>query len=103
MICTELTLIEKQVVKDKIGVETEVETLIEVPIIRVTDVYSNEFYEANKQGFKPSLRVVISSLNYNGEDELIYKDTRYSIIRFQEKGDELILVCERKSKDVRKN
>lgn len=103
MICTELTLIEKLIVQDNIGVEKEVETLIEIPIIRVEDVYANEFYEANKQGFKPSLRVVISILNYNGEDEIIYNNVRYSIIRTQEKGDELILVCERKLKNVKKS
>ena len=102
MICTELTLIEKKIVQDNIGVEKKIETLIVIPIIRVADVYANEFYEANKQGFKPSLRVVISIFNYNGEDEIIYNNIRYSIIRTQEKGDELILVCERKSKNVKK-
>ena len=104
MICTELTLIRKNIVQDKIGVEKEEETLSEpIPIMKIEDVYANEFYEANEQGFKPSLRLKISMLNYNEEEELIYKNVRYSIIRKQEQGDELVLICERKLKNVKKN
>ena len=73
----------------------------EIPIIDEEDVYANEYYQANQQGYKPSLRLVISVLNYNNEDELIYMNTKYSIIRSQKKNqDELILVCERKIKNV---
>lgn len=73
----------------------------EIPIIDEEDVYANEYYQANQQGYKPSLRLIISVLNYNNEDELIYMNTKYSIIRSQKKNqDELILVCERKIKNV---
>ena len=73
----------------------------EIPIIKVEDVYAKEFYEANEQGYKPSLRLRISALNYNNECELIYMNNTYSIIRVQEvTADELILVCERKKKNV---
>ena len=93
-------LLSTQITSNSIGVEEEVQTQIEIPIIKVEDVYANEFYEANEQGFKPSLRLMISTLNYNNESELIYMDTTYSIIRTQEQADELILVCERKVKNV---
>lgn len=94
-------LLSTQITTDNIGVEKEVQTQIEIPIIKVEDVYANEFYEANEQGFKPTLRLKISTLNYNGEPELIYMGTTYSIIRTQEpEADELILVCERKVKNV---
>ena len=69
---------------DNIGVQKEVTTEVEVPIIKVEEVYANEFYEANEQGFKPTLRLRISSLNYNNEKELIYMDVTYSIIRATE-------------------
>ncbi len=73
----------------------------EIPIIDEEDIYANEYYQANQQGYKPSLRLIISVLNYNNEDELIYMNTKYSIIRSQKKNqDELILVCERKIKNV---
>lgn len=74
---------------------------IEIPIIKVEEIYANEFYEANEQGFKPTLRLHISSLNYNNEQELIYMGITYSIIRVSEPyADEIVLVCERKVKNV---
>jgi len=95
------TLLSTSIQSNSIGVEKEVQTQVECPIIKVEDVYANEFYEANEQGFKPTLRLRISTLNYNGEPELIYMGTTYSIIRTQgPKADELILVCERKVKNV---
>lgn len=73
----------------------------EIPIIDEESVYANEFYQGNELGYKPSLRLIISILNYQNESELIYMNTEYSIIRTQKKNeDELILVCERKIKNV---
>ena len=87
--------------EDSIGVQKEVTTEIEIPIIKVEEIYANEFYEANEQGFKPTLRLRISALNYNNEKELIYMGTTYSIIRPSEPyADEVVLVCERKVKNV---
>ena len=94
------TLLSTSIQPNEIGVEKEVTTQIECPIIKVEDVYADEFYEANEQGFKPTLRLRISTLNYNNEKELIYMGTTYSIIRTQEQVDETILVCERKVKNV---
>lgn len=94
-------LLSTQIVEDSIGVQQEKSVEIDIPIIKVEDIYANEFYSANEQGFKPSLRLRISSLNYNNEQELIYMGTKYSIIRVQEPlADEIILVCERKIKNV---
>ena len=86
---------------DDIGVQKEVQTEIEIPIIKVEEIYANEFYEANQQGFKPTLRLRISALNYNNEKELIYMGVIYTIIRTSEPyADEVVLVCERKIKNV---
>lgn len=86
---------------DDIGVQKEVTTEIEIPIIKVEEIYANEFYKANQQGFKPSLRLRISALNYNNEKELIYMGVIYTIIRASEPyADETVLVCERKIKNV---
>ena len=97
--CTLLTTTTEQ---NSIG--TEIEKIVKkpIPIIKVEDVYANEFYEANQQGFKPSLRLRISALNYNYEEELIYMNKEYSVIRTQEPtADEVILICERKIKNVK--
>ena len=89
---------------NEIGVEEESVTEKEVPIIKVEEIYANEFYEANEQGYKPSLRLRLSALNYDNEQELIYMNIRYSIIRVSEPyPDEVILVCERKIKNVKNN
>ena len=89
---------------NKIGVQEEKVVEKEIPIIKVEDVYAQEFYEANEQGYKPSLRLRISNLCYENEPELIYMGTTYTIIRTQEiTADELILVCERKVKNGKSN
>ena len=94
-------LLSTQIVEDSIGVQQDKPVEIDIPIIKVEDIYANEFYSANEQGFKPSLRLRISSLNYNNEQELIYMNTKYSVIRVQEPlADEIVLVCERKIKNV---
>ena len=73
----------------------------EIPIIRIEDIFANEFYIANEKGHKPSLRLRISALNYSDEEELEYMNKKYSIVRIQEvTADEVILVCERKIKNV---
>lgn len=91
-------LVASSITQDSIGVETITETKTTIPIIRIEDVYAKEFYEANERGYKPSLRLRISTINYNNEEELDYNGVRYSIIRTQDLVDELILVCERKVK-----
>ena len=86
---------------DSIGVQKEILRKIEIPIIKVEDIYSKEFYEANEQGLKPTLRLRISALNYNDESELIYMGKVYTVIRVSEPYiDEIVLICERKIKNV---
>ena len=102
MISTSLYLIRTTLETDSIGQQKEVSTSIEVPIIKIEDIYSNEFYEANNQGYKPELRVRISALNYDYEQELEYNGIIYNIIRTQTPNiDEVVLICERKLKNVR--
>jgi len=89
---------------NNIGVQKEEIKEVEIPLIKVEDVYANEFYKANEQGYKPSLRLRISALNYDNQPELIYMNKTYNIIRTQEiTADELILICERKVKNVKSN
>jgi hypothetical protein len=94
-------LLSTSIQTDSIGVEKKVQVSVECPITKVEDVYADEFYSANELGYKPSLRLRISSLNYNNEPELVYMGTTYSIIRTQEiNADEIILICERKVNNV---
>ena len=95
-------LLSTQITTDSIGVEKEETKKNVIPIIKVEDIYANEFYQGNERGYKPTLRLRISALNYSNQEELIYMNTIYSIIRVQEiTADELILVCERKVKNAK--
>ena len=98
-------LIKQNYLQNEIGSPVPQEpTITEIPIIKVEDIYAKEFYEANQAGYQPTLRLRISALNYNKEEELEYMGIIYTIIRPQEiTADELILVCERKIKDVKSN
>lgn len=97
-------LLSTTIEQDEIGNEIEKQNKRIIPIIKVEDVYANEYYEANQQGYKPSLRLKISALNYKDEEELIYMNKEYSVIRSQEvTADELVLICERKIKNVKNN
>lgn len=98
-------LLSTQILKDSIGApKAKNITETEIPIIKVEDVYASEFYKANEQGYKPTLRLKISPLSYENQSELIYMNQTYTIIRVQEStADELILICERKVKNVKRN
>lgn len=74
----------------------------EIPIISTEKVWKNEFYKANEQGLRPSIRIKISSLNYNDEEELIYMGKHYTVIRTDgDNDDEVILVCQRRANNVK--
>ena len=91
-------LILNQYAIDEIGNQVLVEEYNEIPIIDVEDVYQSEFYNASQQGMKPSLRLVVSNMNYNDEEELEYMGKRYSIIRVDMVDYEtLALVCEKRT------
>lgn len=97
----ECKLLSTTLIENEIGVQKEKIIEIPIPIIKVEDVYASEYYEANQQGYKPTLRLRISALNYKNEEELIYMGTTYSIIRASEPyADEIVLICERKVKNV---
>lgn len=75
---------------------------IPIPIISVEKVWKNEYYQANQLGLRPSLRIKISSLNYNDEEELIYMDKNYTVIRTDGNNeDEIVLVCQRRANNVK--
>lgn len=82
---------------DEVGNQIIKDELKEIPIIEVQDVYQNEFYNAAQQGLKPTLRLLISDLNYNDEEELFYMNKRYIVIRVDRVNNENIaLICEKR-------
>lgn len=90
-------LISKQFEFDAVGNQKILDIKTEVPIIEFQDIYQSEFYNARQQGLKPTLRLMISNLNYNDEEELEYKGEIYTIIRVDSVDYENIaLVCEKR-------
>jgi len=65
---------------DSIGnvIRTESQTLV---YARKKAVGSKEFYNANAVGITPTAELQIRVSNYSGQDEVIYNDTHYSVIR----------------------
>ncbi len=74
---------------------------LEVPIISTEKVWKDEFYKANEQGLRPSIRIKISSLNYKDEEELIYMGKNYTVIRVDGDNDEIVLICQRRANNVK--
>nr|DAY30351.1 MAG TPA: head closure knob [Caudoviricetes sp.] len=100
MYAVECKLIRKEYETDNIGVQKERETEVIIPISRTRSIKMQEFYEANLQGLKPTIKLITSALNYNNEDELEYMNERYTIIRTDSYNiDEIQLTCQRKLKD----
>lgn len=90
------------ILKDKNGREISQTKEIEIPVICVEKVWKDEFYKANQLGLRPSIRIKISSLNYNEEEELIYMNKYYTVIRVDgDNNDEIVLVCQRRSNNVK--
>lgn len=61
-------------------------------------VRTNEYYNAVAAGKNPSIEFVIKRLNYNGEDELEWNNTKYSIVRVVDPKNkfDIVLVCSKK-------
>lgn len=61
-------------------------------------VKTNEFYNATMTGLTPSCEFVIKRLNYNGESELEWNNTRFEIIRTIDPKNkfDIVLVCSKK-------
>lgn len=97
----ECILLSKEIIQDEIGVEKEITKETPVLIIKNEEIYAKEYYVANQSGYKPTLRLKISALNYEGQQELKYMGIIYTIIRATEPyADEVTLICERKIKNV---
>lgn len=81
----ELTLIKLTPTYDEIGNTINVETR-NVVLARHNVVGTKEFYNAMAVGIRPTAELQIRLCNYNGEEEVEYYGTRYSVIRTIPKG-----------------
>lgn len=65
---------------------------------KIQSVRTNEFYSAVEVGLTPSIEFVIKRLNYNGEEEIEWNNTRYVVIRTIDPKNkfDIVLVCAKK-------
>jgi SPP1 family predicted phage head-tail adaptor len=57
-------------------------------------IRQSEFYQAMAHGLKPELMFEINSLDYDGQQKLIYEGKTYQIMRTYSKNDETVeLIC----------
>lgn len=75
-----VTLIKRITTKDDIAQEIETEQRTTVPC-KENIVGTKEFYNAVAVGIKPTAELQIRTCNYDGQDEVEYKNKRYALIR----------------------
>lgn len=65
---------------------------------KAQSIRTNEFYSAVEVGLTPSIEFVIKKLNYNGEEEIEWNNTRYQVIRTIDPKNkfDIVLVCAKK-------
>jgi len=80
-----LKLISKEETFDDVGNIIEKENIRDV-YAKTNVVGTREFYNAMAVGITPTAELQIKKMNYNDEDEVIYKNKRYSVIRTIPKG-----------------
>lgn len=91
-------LVSKTQTKDEIGNYIDSAESLTKTYAKAQSVRTNEFYSAVEVGITPSIEFVIKRLNYSGEEEIEYDNTRYIVIRSQEPQNkfDIVLVCAKK-------
>ena len=91
-------LISKTIGEDEIGNITSSLSAEKKIYAKKQSVRTNEFYNATMTGLTPSVEFVIKRLNYNGEDELVWNNTTYEVIRTIDPKNkyDIVLVCSKK-------
>lgn len=96
---TEIIYLQNQVlVEDDIGNSIPSSSTSTKCYAKKQSVRTNEFYNATMTGLTPSCEFVVKRLNYNGENELIWNNTLFEIIRTIDPKNkfDIVLVCAKK-------
>lgn len=91
-------LVNKVLEEDEIGnVKTSSFTLTK-RYAKKQSVRTNEYYSAVETGLTPSVEFVMKRIDYDGQMELNWNNTRYSVIRTIDPKNkyDIVLVCARK-------
>lgn len=76
-----------------VGDQIEVATK-EMRFAKIKSIGQSEFYQAQAQGLKPEIKFVLPDyLDYDNQEEIIYNNFRYKVLRTFRTGNELEIVC----------
>ena len=61
---------------------------------KIKSIGQSEFYQAQAQGLKPEIKFVLADyLDYENQEEVIYNNFRYKVLRTFRTGNEIEIVC----------
>lgn len=91
-------LIDNTIQEDDIGNQISSSETSTKCYAKKQSLRTNEFYSAVEVGLTPSCEFVVKRLNYNGESELEWNNTRFQIIRTIDPKNkfDIVLVCSKK-------
>ena len=84
---------------DADGFPADVETIQSNIFVNKKDVRGSEFYQAAAQGIQLETMFEVRSLDYQGEEILLYEGKRYSVERTYDRGEITELVCQSRGDD----
>ena len=91
-------LIDNTIQEDDIGNQISSSETSTKCYAKKQSIRTNEFYSAVEAGLSLSCEFVVKRLNYNGESELEWNNTRYKIERTADPKNkfDIVLVCSKK-------
>ena len=77
----EVTLISRQYTEDEYGQQEPGNEVKITLLCKTKSIGRNEHYMAGQNGLKPEIVIIIKGYEYDGQQELDYKNKRYSVER----------------------
>ncbi len=80
-------------------ITNDVGDMVETPersmrFAKIKSIGQEEFYQAQAQGLKPEIKFVLPDyLDYDNQEEVIYNNFRYKVLRTYRTGNEIEIVC----------
>lgn len=94
-----INLIGVQEGTDEDGFPADVEVRSEDIYANKLPVKSSEFYQASQAGYLIASTFEIRSIDYQGEESLLFEEDLYRIVRTYDKGEFIELSCEKRDVD----
>lgn len=81
---------------DEDGFPADVEVVSKDIFANKLPVKSSEFYQASQAGYLIAATFKLRSIDYEGEESLIFEEDLYRIVRTYDKGEFIELSCEKR-------